>query len=196
MHPSNTSTFSSSNSTLYYRYSPNQSWDLSNSTFYFIIGVVTLIASLSTVLLNVLVIIAIKQRKELQKLPNILLSSLAATGLLIGAIVMPLSITADVFISFRISYEHVCSLLVVSRCFGSFLFSATLYHLTIIAWERYMAIQNWMNYKVIVTKRRLKSLAAVAWLTALLPSVPNLLMLVFGVDRRFLAAFLTVWSFV
>ena len=109
---------------------------------------------------------------------------------------MPLSITVDVFIFFRVSFEHVCSLLLVSRCFGPFLFSATLYHLTIIAWERHMAIQKWMNYKVIVTKSRLKNLATVAWLSSLLPSVPDLLMLVFGVDRRFVAAYLTVWSFV
>lgn len=59
-----------------------------------------------------------------------------------------------------------------------------------------MAIQKWMNYKVIVTKRRLKNLATMAWLLALPPSVPDLLMLVVGVDRRFLAAYLTVWSFV
>ena len=197
MHPSNTSTIiSSSNSTLYCRYSPNRSWDFNNSTFHLIIGVVTLIAALSTILLNALVIIAIKQRKELQKLSNILLSSLAATDLLIGAIVMPLSISVNVFIFFRVSFEHVCSLLLISRCFGPFLFSANLYHLTIIAWERYMAIQKWMNYKVIVTKRRLKNLAMVAWLTGLLPSVPEILMLVSDVDGRFLAAYLTVWSFV
>ena len=131
MYRSNTSTtISSSNSTLYCRYSPNRSWDFNNSTFHLIIGVVTLIAALSIILLNALVIIAIKQRKELQKLPNILLSSLAATDLLIGAIVMPLSISVDVFIFSRVSFEHVCSLLLVSRFFGPCLFSANLYHLT------------------------------------------------------------------
>ncbi|XP_020619887.1 adenosine receptor A3-like [Orbicella faveolata] len=156
----------------------------------------TLIASLSTILLNALVIIAIKQRKELQNLPHILLSSLAVTDLLVGLTVMPLSITVDVFIFLRLSFEHVCSLLLASRCFGPFLFSATLHHLTIIAWERYVAIQKWMNYKIIVTKRRLKNLATAAWLSALLPSVPDFLMLVLGVDSRFLAAWLTVWSFV
>ena len=52
-----------------------------------------------------------------------------------------------------------------------------------------MAIQKWMNYKLVVTKRRRKNLATVAWLTALLPSVPELLMLVSGVDGRFLAAY-------
>ena len=126
MRPSNTAiTINSSNSTLFCRYSPNRSWDLSNSTFYLFIGVVTLITSLFTILLNALVIIAIKQRKELQKLPNILLSSLVVTDLLIGAIVMPFSVMSDIFIFFRVSFEHVCSLLLVSRCFGPFLFSAT-----------------------------------------------------------------------
>jgi len=59
-----------------------------------------------------------------------------------------------------------------------------------------VAIQKWMNYKIIVTKRRLKNLATAAWLSALLPSVPDFLTLVLGVDSRFLAAWLTVWSFV
>ena len=156
----------------------------------------TLIASFPTILLNALVIIAIWQYKELQKLPNILLSSLAVTDLLIGVIVMPICIAIDIFIFLRLSFEHLCSLLLVSRCFGPYLFTATLYHLTIIAWERYVAIQKWMDYKVIVTKKRLKNLAMAAWLSALLTSVPDLLMLVVGVDSRFLAAWLTVWFLV
>jgi len=53
-----------------------------------------------------------------------------------------------------------------------------------------------MDYKVIVTKKRLKNLAMAAWLSALLTSVPDLLMLVVGVDSRFLAAWLTVWFLV
>ena len=84
---------------MYYRYAPDLSWDLNTSTFHLIIAVVILIASLPTIVLNTMVILAIKQKKELQKPSNILLSRLAVTDLLIGAIAMPLSVTINLSIS-------------------------------------------------------------------------------------------------
>ena len=53
------------------------------------------------------------------------------------------------------------------------LFKATLHHLTIIAWERYVAIQKWMDYKILVTNSRVKNLAIAAWIPAIFPVVPN-----------------------
>ena len=34
-----------------------------------------------------------------------------------------------------------------------------------IVWDRYVAIQKWRDYRVIVTKSRLKKLAAIAWIS-------------------------------
>ena len=41
----------------------------------------------------------------------------------------------------------------------------SLIHLTMIAWERYIAIRKWSDYKSKVTKTRLKKMAILAWVT-------------------------------
>ena len=56
------------------------------------------IASAVTILLNLLVIVAIKGKKELKNPFNILVSSLATADLLAGVITMPLSATVDILI--------------------------------------------------------------------------------------------------
>ena len=54
-----------------------------------IIGLITVMASFPVVLLSVFLILAIRQRRELEKPSNVILSSMAVTDLLVGAIVMP-----------------------------------------------------------------------------------------------------------
>lgn len=116
-------------------------------------------ASLPTIILNGSVILIIKQRKDLQKPSNIMLSSLAVTDLLVGVIVMPTSATGE-FFTFREDYfEYTCRLYSVNHFFFPLLYGATLHHLTIIAWERYLAVQKWKEYKMIIKNGRLKKIA-------------------------------------
>ena len=171
---------------------PSVSWDLNHSTLYWFVDTIALIASLPTILLNSLVILVMKQSKELKKISNIPLSSLAVTDLLIGLIVMPLSATVDLLILSQASFAHTCVLESVNVFFMFLLFLATLFHLTIIAWERYVAIQKWMDYKVIVTKGRVKKLAITAWLSALFLAVTSLIIAVVGVDQRIVEGWFTI----
>ena len=175
-----------SRSTFHCPHAPNILWDLNSSTFHWFLYAIALIASLPTVILNSLVILAMKQSKELKKPSNILLSSLAVTDLLIGLIVMPLSATVDFLILSQSSFAQTCALHLVNVFFMFLLFFSTLFHLTIIAWERYVAIQKWMDYKVIVTNVRLKIFAKVAWLSALFVAVPTLIIPMVAVDHRVL----------
>ena len=46
-----------------------------------------------------------------------------------------------------------------------------------------MAIQKWMNYKILITNNRLKKLAIAAWVLALFPAVPNLIVRVADVNE-------------
>ena len=71
------------------------------------------------------------------------------------------------------------------------LFTATLHHLTIIAWERYVAVQKWMDYKRIITNGRLKKIAVGTWLSALFSTVTSFITTVFVVDRRIVSSVLT-----
>jgi len=89
---------------------PRFTWDLKNTTILWILVIIIPIASAVTILLNLLVIIAIKRRKELQKPVNILLAGLAVADLLAGAISMPLSATVDILILLQFSRQQICTL--------------------------------------------------------------------------------------
>ena len=52
----------------------------------------------------------------------------------------------------------------------------SLYHLATVAWDRYVAVIKWKDYKVIVTKHRLKWLAKVCWTLAVITTVPGTIM--------------------
>ena len=165
---------------------PHFTWDLKNTTLPWILVVIIYIASPVTILLNSLIIVAVKRRKELQKPVNILLSSLAVADLLAGAISMPLTATAEILILRQVSVSHVCTLeSAVNKTIAIFLSFSSLYQLTAIAWERYMAIQKTMRYKVIVTKSLLRKLAVAAWLIAVFTVAPVFIMAVVPVDPLF-----------
>ena len=125
------------------------------------------VMSPTAVLLNVVVIIAVKQRKELQRASNILLSSMAVTDLLVGSLCVPLSAVVGLLVPYQIVTDlYICKLDSVAISFRTTLAICSIFHLTMIAWERYVAIRKWIDYKVIVTRSRLKKLAIIAWVSA------------------------------
>lgn len=162
----------SENLTKTYSFSPCSGRADTNSSIYQsvsspLVATFGLILSPIILLLNILVIAAIKRRKGLQKNTYIVLSSMAISDLLIG-IVMLLSwgITFIVLFSKKISFERICVIVApVSTVITCMLF-CSLYHLSTIAWERYVAILKWKDYKVIVTKNRLKYLTVTSWTAA------------------------------
>ena len=178
-------------STFYCPHIPKLPWDLNRSTLYWIMDAVALIASPAIILLNALAIVVMKRSKQFQKMSNILFSSLAVTDLLVGATVMPLSATIDILILSRTSFAHICLLDRMNVLFLFLLFLATLHHLTVIAWERYVAIQKWMDYKAIITSGRLKKLAIASWLLALFQAVPGFIMTMVGVNHGILEGWYT-----
>ena len=164
---------------------PHFSWDLKSTTISWILVFILAIASPVTILLNLLVIVAVKRRKELQKPVNILLSSMAVADFLVGTTSMPLSATIDIFVLRQASLLHICTLdSVINKPMLAFLCSSSLYHLTAVAGERYVAIQKCMHYKVIVTKSLLRKLSIAAWLFAMFTLVTTCTMAVVDADRK------------
>ena len=162
----------------------NFAWDLNETTLPSIVIPITLIAAFAVIILNALVVLAFQKKRELKKTSTILLSSMAITDLLVGAISMPLNIAANILISHRLIYSGFCTLRIATE-FSMFTFIlSSLYHLTFIAWERYVAIRKWIDYKVTVTRDRMKNLVIMAWMLAAFTSFPPLLMLVVGVDQK------------
>ena len=151
------------------------------------------IASAITMPLNTLVIIAVSQRKELQKNSNILLSSLAVADLLRGVLSIPvLSVTAIFLLDSQVSLDHFCTLHTINVNLMACLVFSSLYHLTAVAWERYIATRKWMKYKVTVTRKYLKNLAIFAWLSAIVTTIPLLTMELAGLDTKVLKAWILV----
>ena len=164
---------------------PHLTWDLKSTTTSWILVFVLAVASPVTTLLNLLVINAVKRRKELQKPVNILLSSMAVADLLVGAILMPLSATVNILILRQVLLQHVCTLyLEITTPIFLFLCSSSIYHLTAVAGERYVAIQKSIQYKVIVTKSLLKKISIASWLLALFLPLAEFTLAVVEVDRE------------
>ena len=154
------------NSVFYCPHIPQLIWDVHDSISPWIFAAVASIISPAAVLLNALVIIAVMKRRELQKLSNILLSSMAVTDLLVGAICIPLSAIDGFLLPYQIvAAQHICTLDVATVWFSLTLTFCSLFHLVLIAWERYVAIRKWRYHRDTLTKSRLKKLAAIAWIS-------------------------------
>ena len=154
---------------LFYCRESQSNWDINHTTSFNIIVAVTTIACPVTILLNLLVIIAVKTRRELKKNSNILLSSVALADLLVGAVSMPLSITLDALVIQRVLVADVlCTIDSISASVLYTLCGASFFHLLLIAWERYVAVAKCTKYKVIVTRDRVNKYTRVAWLLTVL----------------------------
>ena len=164
-------------SVFYCPVSPQFIWDLNHTTSLKIIVAITAIACPVTVVLNLLVIIAVKTRRELKKNSNILLSSVALTDLLVGAISMPMSITLDTLVIRRVlEVDIICTIDVIGVSLMYTICCVSFLHLLLIAWERYVAVAKWKDYKVTVTRGRLNKYTRVAWLLVILVAVPVAIM--------------------
>jgi len=156
---------------------PEFIWDVNQITSFKIIDAITSIACPVTILLNLLVIIAVKTRRVLKHNSNILLSSVALADLLVGAVSMPLSVTSDMLVANRVlDVDIVCTIAFINASVLYFTCGASFLLLLLIARERYVAIAKWMEYKAIVTTGRLKKYTRVAWLLAALVVGSSLLM--------------------
>lgn len=138
--------------------------------------------SIIIILLNAFVLTTFKQKKELQKSSLILLLSMAIADLLTGLIFIPLWIVTVLLTLRHVTLERVCPLQSTSTNLVACLVFSSLYHLAFVAWERYIAIRKWRDYKIIKTKTRLQYLAILAWLAAVATTFPSLVMDVTGVD--------------
>ena len=162
-------------SVFYCWYYPGYYWELEDTTFAWLIFGITTLASPVIVLLNVLEIAAVSRRRDLQRASTILLCSMAFADILIGAVSMPLTSVVDLLIVHQTFLHKVCILDLMGLAVMYFASTSVLSHLTVIAWETYMAVKKWRKYKSIATKRLAKKLALFAWLPAMCVAPPYIL---------------------
>ena len=83
---------------------------------------------------------------------------------------------------FLINYwPTICKLDFIVISVTTTITACSIFHLTMIAWERYVAIRKWIDYKVIVTRSRLKKLAIIAWVSAIVTVSPLPLLVIMGI---------------
>ena len=120
-----------------------------------------------TVLLNVLVILAVKSRPRLQSKPNILLACLAVTDALNGLVAQPAFISATTLKFFHItSYSRVVSVR-YQNISSRVLYVCSALHLMLVTGERLVAIKFTMRYPYVVTNRNIKVAVIAFWIVCL-----------------------------
>ncbi len=119
-----------------------------------------------TILLNALVMVAVKTKRRLQTHPNILLAFLALTDLMVGLVVQPLHITKTIFLLQGKDFHEFCNIDMVFTISLVASCSASLFHLVLISGERFLAIKHTFTHANFVTNARLIVSSAVAWIAA------------------------------
>ena len=128
------------------------------------------------VLMNALAIAAVASRRRLRHGTryNVLLACLAATDLLVGLVVQPVFIAAEVFVfmSDASSVDHCwifdkIYFVLYAPC------RASIYHLALLSAERYIAMRYSLRYYDVLTSRRLTAIVVLAWFVAVIPSVAS-----------------------
>ena len=173
-------------------------FDLHETTSPLTFAAFATIAAPIAFLLNTLTILAVKQKKELrQRLSSVLLSSMAVVHLLTGGKCIPLSAIVALLLPYRIvAVQHFCLMNLVTSILTFSLAICSLIHLTMIAWERYISIRKWIDYKTIVTRSRLRKMTISAWLiwVVALSSVFIILPIAVGQDKTVMDLALTIFA--
>ncbi|XP_025026351.1 histamine H1 receptor isoform X2 [Python bivittatus] len=126
--------------------------------------------SLMTVVMNILVLYAVKTEKKLQTVGNLYIVSLSCADVIVGAAVMPLNIVyllKDKWILARkaclfwLSMDYVAS-------------TASIFSLFILCVDRYRSIQQPLKYLKYRTKTRASVMISIAWLLSFLWVIPIL----------------------
>lgn len=147
---------------------PQFVWDLEErNSLQLAIAFVAIICP-CTILLNLLAILAIQKSRRFQANSDILIVSLATADLLVGAVSMPLTIIVDALIlQGTVSENIICKTSEAHVFIFYTAFNASGYHLIFIAYERYVAIVKYLEYRTKITKKLVKRYVVIAWIVAL-----------------------------
>ena len=137
----------------------------------FIVGIaINALTSPLIILLNILVMVAVKTKRQLRTKSNIALACLATSDLLVGLLVQPLHI---IHTSFLLSGQGniFCKLEKVLTIVTGKCLKASFTHLILMSAERYVAVRHPFTYENHVTELRIIIAFGLAWVIAIL--LPN-----------------------
>ena len=107
------------------------------------------------VVMNALIIIAVKTRRRLQTMYNIMLASLAGTDLVVGIISQPIFVAQEIFLLTGPPMTEYCRVYRITIWVYLPPAVASLIQLSFLSVERYTSIKYALKYDGIVTSTRL-----------------------------------------
>ena len=122
-----------------------------------------------TILLNILVMVAVKTKRQLRTKSNIALACLATTDLMVGLALQPVTIALFTLIRLQGNEARntACTLTDATIAVSIPCILASLYHLLLISGERYLAIKHSFAYDTgLVSEVRIIIASGVAWFAA------------------------------
>ncbi|CAM9737444.1 unnamed protein product [Lampetra fluviatilis] len=144
--------------------------EFSKSESALIVGVMSFFIA-TTILSNLLIISAVAFFRQLQTRTNTLALSLAVSDLLVGVVIMPLAMVKAVYKCW-FYVQWFCNV----QFFCDYWFTtASVLHLSCIAYDRYVAICDPLRYAQRVTRRTLTFMLLFCWIVSAIISTPILL---------------------
>ena len=125
------------------------------------------------ILLNILVMVAVKTNRRLRTKSNVSLACLATTDLVVGLVVQPLQIIRYSFMlkgetDITCGWIHKITVAVILRCV-----IASLNHFVLLSAERYIAIKHSFAYENLVTEARIIVASGLVWAAAIIPPMED-----------------------
>uniref|UniRef100_A0ACB8GB44 Muscarinic acetylcholine receptor M3 n=1 Tax=Sphaerodactylus townsendi TaxID=933632 RepID=A0ACB8GB44_9SAUR len=145
-----------------------------------LIGFFTGIASLVTIIGNILVIVAFKVNKQLKTVNNYFLLSLACADLIIGIISMNL-FTTYIIMGYWTLGNLACDLWL---CIDYVASNASVMNLLVISFDRYFSITRPLTYRAKRTTRRAGVMIGLAWVISFILWAPAILFWQYFVGER------------
>ena len=136
--------------------------------------VINLLTCLPTILLNALIITAVKTKRRLQTNYNILLVSLAGTDLAVGLAAQPAFILQEIYRLTGGSPYVFCKIYSITQVITTCLCLVSLFHLVLISVERFVAMKYSLQHESSVNKFRLTVAVASSWLIVLFSYVTKI----------------------
>ena len=127
------------------------------------------------ILMNALVIIAIKTRRRIQSVYNILLACLAGTDLAVALVSQPLFIAQEIFFLSGASVEDYCHFYGKTVFFCLFPSIESLLILALLSMERYIAMKFSLRYASLMTTPRLTGAVLCTWIISVISVILRLI---------------------
>ncbi|NXP69104.1 HRH1 protein, partial [Chloropsis cyanopogon] len=126
--------------------------------------------SLVTIVMNILVLCAVKTEKKLQTVGNLYIVSLSIADLIVGAAVMPLNIVDLLSTEWPLGLEACLFWLSMDYVAST----ASIFNLFVLCMDRYRSVQQPLKYLKYRTKKRASLLILGVWLLSFIWVIPIL----------------------